>query len=71
MDPNEALRLMRLTIKQMRVEDRPVGGIARPEFVQHARDLAEYAEALDGWLSRDGVLPLDWESDDEKSGRTS
>ena len=61
MDPNEALRLIRAYIKQMRVEDRPVGNTnARLEFVQHARDLAETVEGLDEWLSKDGFLPTAW-----------
>ena len=67
MDPNEALRQIRLTIKQLQVEDKPVGGIALPQFIQHARDLAELVEGLDEWLSKDGFLPADWRSDDEKA----
>lgn len=68
MDPNEALRLIRANIAQMRVEDTPVGGIGTsPTFVQHARDLAETIEGLDEWLSKDGFLPSDWQSDDEKA----
>jgi hypothetical protein len=68
MDPNEALRLIRAYIKQMRVEDTPAGGVGTsPTFVQHARDLAETVEGLDEWLSKDGFLPADWRSDDEKN----
>jgi len=66
MDPNEALRQIRLTIRQMRVEDKPSGGIAQAAFVQHARDLAELVDGLDGWLSRDGFLPADWEAEEDK-----
>lgn len=60
MDPNEALRQIRLLIKQMRVEDAPISGVARPEFVQHARDLAEQVEALDEWLDKGGFPPDAW-----------
>lgn len=67
MDPNEALRLIRAHIKQLRVEDktREDGWIGR--LTQQARDLSEAFEALDEWLSRDGFLPDDWRSDDEKA----
>lgn len=63
MDPNEALRLIRLTIKQMRVDTDP--GVRKA----HADEIAEYFEGLDEWLSRDGFLPDDWRSDDEKAGK--
>jgi len=61
MDPNEALRLIRAYIKQMRVES--MAG-ATANFTQHARDLAETVEGLDEWLSKDGFLPNDWQADD-------
>jgi hypothetical protein len=64
MDPDEALRQIRLTIKQLRVEDKPVGGIAEHTFVQHARDLAELVEGLDEWLSKSGFLPAAWQRHD-------
>lgn len=60
MDINETLRLIRATITQMQLEDGPVSADTRPEFVQHARDLAEYFEAIDEWLSKGGFLPGDW-----------
>ena len=61
MDPDEALRLIRAYIAQMRVEDAPVGGVGTsPTFVQHARDLAETVEGLDGWMSTGGSLPSAW-----------
>lgn len=64
MDPNETLRLLRLTAKQMAVEDTPVGGVGTsPTFVQHARDLAEYVESLDEWLSNGGFAPSAWTND--------
>ena len=62
MDPDEALRIIRALIMQMQVEDMPVSGYARPEFVQHARDLAEQFEGLDEWLSKGGFPPADWTS---------
>lgn len=67
MDPNEALRLIRAHIKQMRVEDetREDGWIGR--LTQQARDIAETFEGLDKWLSRDGFLPHDWVAEEDKS----
>lgn len=55
MDPNEALRVLRLTIKQMRVDEHP--DIRRA----HAEEIAEHFEALDGWLSTGGFAPQDWQ----------
>lgn len=55
MDPNETLRLLRLTIKQMRVDTDPAIRQA------HADEIAEYFEALDGWLIRGGFLPEPWD----------
>lgn len=68
MDPNEALRLIRAHLAQLRVEDktRDDGWIGR--LTQQARDLGEAFDALDEWLSRDGFQPDDWRSDDEKQG---
>ena len=57
MDPNETLRLIRLTIKQMKVDDNAV------IFAAHGGELAEYVEALDEWLSKGGFFPSDWPSD--------
>lgn len=54
MDPNETLRLLRLTIKQMRVDEDP--GVRKA----HAEEVAEYFEALDQWLSRGGFPPEAW-----------
>lgn len=56
MDPDETLRIIRLTIAQMRVDDE--AGV--PEFKQHARDLAEHIEALDEWMSKGGFKPKEW-----------
>jgi hypothetical protein len=60
MDPNEALRIIRLLIAQMRVEDGPVSGQVADQFIQHSRDLAEHVQELDDWLSREGFLPGAW-----------
>ena len=60
MDPDEALRQIRALIAQMQVEDSPSSMGARPEFVQHARDLAETVEGLDGWMTRGGFPPAEW-----------
>lgn len=57
MDPDEALRQIRLLIKQMAEED---GHPVYPTFVQHARDLAEVVEGLDEWLTKGGFPPADW-----------
>lgn len=54
MDPNETLRLLRLTVAQMRVDESPEIRKA------HADEIAEYVEALDGWLSGGGFLPDAW-----------
>jgi hypothetical protein len=61
MDPNETLRIIRATIKQMRVEEPTPYREARPEFIQHARDLAAHVEALDEWLTQGGFLPATWQ----------
>jgi hypothetical protein len=70
MDPDETLRQIRLTIKQLRVEDKPVGGIAEHTFVQHARDLAELVDGLDEWLSKSGFLPAAWQRHEEADEAT-
>jgi hypothetical protein len=54
MDPSETLRLLRLTIAQMQVDEDP--GVLRA----HAAEVAEYFEALDTWLSDGGFLPQPW-----------
>lgn len=54
MDPDETLRLIRLTIKQIRVDTDP--GVA----AAHAEEIAEHFNALDGWLSYGGFLPEEW-----------
>lgn len=59
MDPNEALRIIRATIAQLRIEDRPALA-PMASFIQHARDLAETVEGLDEWLTKGGFPPNDW-----------
>ena len=54
MDPNEVLRLLRLTCKQFAVDEHPAIRQA------HAEEIIEHFEALDEWLSRGGFLPADW-----------
>lgn len=54
MDPNETLRMVRATIKQMGVETNPAINAAYAEL------LAEYVTALDEWLSGGGFLPTAW-----------
>lgn len=62
MDPNEALAKVRaLAALMLHEEFEAAGGI------NAACELAEHITALDEWLSRDGFLPDDWRSDDEKS----
>jgi hypothetical protein len=68
MDPNEALRQIRATRRQMLLEDRtPLReGAELFNFVQHARDLMELIHGLDEWLSNDGVLPADWLAEEDR-----
>lgn len=54
MDPNETLRLLRLTIKQMGVDTDPDIRAA------HADEIAEYFAALDRWITEGGFLPREW-----------
>lgn len=70
MDPNEALRLLRLHYKEiMRLIDKTnlydrideSGDNDLYDFMSEANSLSEVAEALDGWLSKKGFLPDDWE----------
>jgi hypothetical protein len=53
-DVNEQLRLLRLTVKQWRVDEDP--GVRHA----HAREIAEYFEALDSHLSAGGRPPEAW-----------
>jgi hypothetical protein len=55
MDPNETLRLLRLTISQALVDEDP--GVQ----TAHLGEIAEYFRALDEWLSRGGFAPKAWQ----------
>lgn len=54
MDPNETLRMIRATTKQMGIETNPAVNAAYAEL------LAEYVTALDEWLTHGGFLPAAW-----------
>lgn len=54
MDPDETLRLIRLTMAQMNVDTDP--GV----WKAHAEELVEYFTALDEWFSRGGFPPEAW-----------
>jgi hypothetical protein len=54
MDPNETLRLLRLTLKQMKADTDPAIRQA------HADEAAEHFNALDNWMSSGGFLPEAW-----------
>lgn len=59
MDPDMTLRLMRDYIR--RVRDSVQGEGTDPDILRiEADQLAEYADALDQWLSKGGFLPKDW-----------
>jgi len=57
MDPNELLRLLRLTIKQRAWDTDPAIRKA------HDDEIAEYFQALDEWIVNGGFLPADWTND--------
>ena len=66
MDPDETLRLLRLTIKQMQSEGhRDFAEV----FIAHAEEVIEYFEALDEWLTKGGFYPQDWANDGDNAGR--
>ena len=66
MDPNEALKVLRETMPRLRQwAEADEWSVAPTDLSQHDADLelvVECFEALDGWLSKDGFLPSDWES---------
>jgi hypothetical protein len=70
MDPDTNLREQReVTRRLLAAFDAadPDTGEWHPDLDDVYR-LAELTEALDGWLSRDGSLPHDWQSDaDQRS----
>lgn len=66
MDPNETLRMIRQYVQKVNewrdLMDR-VGGLMphqREEYEQDTFYLAEYTEAMDGWLSKGGFPPSVW-----------
>jgi hypothetical protein len=54
MDPNETLRLIRTSIKEMEEAE------SQRVWRAHAEELAEYVTALDEWLCSGGFPPGDW-----------
>lgn len=58
MDPNETLRELRVSIRKFREVADGSSGDAEHEA---ANEVVDKVEALDGWLTRDGFLPLDWQ----------
>lgn len=62
MDPNEALRVMRMFTRQ--ILDRADSLETANDYERQALDgesLAEHVQALDEWLSNGGFLPTDWQ----------
>lgn len=57
MDPDTALRELRAALAA--VED---AGPDRDEEITALRQVAEYAQALDGWISAGGFLPSLWQA---------
>jgi hypothetical protein len=65
MDPDEALKKLREALQKWRskkMEDLMTSPVAddREIPLRVAEQIADNAEALDGWLSRGGFLPEDW-----------
>ena len=56
MDPNEALRLARGVVEKFHQPDDD-----SETDLEDLRRLVEAFDALDGWLSRGGFLPEEWE----------
>lgn len=54
MDPNETLSLIRARVADI---EEGAEDISREEAVS---ELVELVTALDGWMSRGGFLPSDW-----------
>jgi len=71
MDPNVSLARLRDAMARLHThEQKPEWETAPSALRAHdddLRDAVDAFEALDGWLSRDGFLPADWKSDDEKN----
>jgi hypothetical protein len=65
MDPNKALRQLRNAVDYYR---RGYGGKLGAENREELlAGLVDEFEALDGWLTRGGVLPQAWEGPDEQT----
>lgn len=64
MDPNEALKNARAALAALRTRlddgEEPTSD-TDAEVADHAGDLADAFEALDGWLSKGGFLPAAWQ----------
>lgn len=56
MDPNAALRDLRTAIAKLRADD----GADDGERLMTAAEVADFAEALDHWLSSGGFMPAAW-----------
>jgi len=61
MDPEQALRDARAALAMIRSETTDTQGIA-----EATDELADAFEALDGWLSKGGFLPIAWSKVDQK-----
>lgn len=62
MDPNTALKQMRRLLKDL---DR--AGDDESEAASIAEDMAVTFQGLDGWLSKGGFLPDEWNDEDDDS----
>lgn len=57
MDPNETLRRLRQLVDELEpASEDPEPG----EYYRIASEATVLFDALDGWLSRGGLLPRDW-----------
>jgi len=63
MDPNTALANMRAAIAEYRRVDaeRESGLATFARLAEIGAEIAESADALDGWVSRGGFLPSAWQ----------
>jgi hypothetical protein len=67
MDPDEALKELRLMVRTaLRCTD---NDLPLPEEITWR--MAEVFEGLDGWISKGGFLPKDWESKRTSPPKTS
>lgn len=58
MDPNAALAEIRRLIDNLKFQIEPDTGLVD---LDDASELIDRFEGLDGWLSKGGFLPADWE----------